>query len=174
MKITPSKIIARKKPTSTAMKSYFDDLGVSEVFVSVVDETPADEVVEADVTDGATLEEAGAAAVVVPTDVAAGEFKAGFAEDGPAVVAEFGAVTGDEEFMGRFGAFDVEGEVGVGVAEPGKEDGTGAAPAVATLPGAEADEVPAAPAPVPVTAVLAVGAVAGLIEAPEFVFEASC
>jgi hypothetical protein len=172
MKITPSKIMARKKPTSTAMKSYFDDLGASEVFVSVVDETPAGEVVEAGVTDGATLAEAGATAVVVPTDVAAGEFKAGFAEDGPAVVAELGAVTGDEEFMGRFGAYDAEGEVGVGVEEPEREDGTGAAPAVAALPGAEADDVPAAPGPVP--GVLAVGAVAGLIEALEFIFEASC
>ncbi len=155
--------MARKKPTSTAMKSYFDDLDASEVFVSEVDETPDDTVVEAGVTDGADI------AVVVLTVVAAGGFEAGFAEDGPAVVGELGAPPGDEAFAGTVGAVVVDGKPGVGVEEPGKDDGTTPAPAVATPPGTEAEEPP-----VPVTGVLALAAVAGLIEALEFVFEASC
>ncbi len=96
--------MARKKPTSIAMKSYFDDFEASEVFVSLVDETPADDVVEEGVTDGATLAEAGEPPGDDPVDTA-GEFNDGLAEDGPALVGELGA----GEFAGRFGAADVEG-----------------------------------------------------------------
>jgi hypothetical protein len=107
MKITPSKIMARKKPTSTAMKSYFDDLGDSDVFVSVIDETPADDVVEAGVTGGATLAEAGPPPGDAPADV--GEFKDELAEDGLAEVGELGAELGVAEFPGTPGADDVGG-----------------------------------------------------------------
>jgi hypothetical protein len=171
MKITPSKIMARKKPTSIARKSYFDVFGASEVFVSVVDETPAGDAGDvAGVTDGATLEVDGEFPPIEPTGVDAGDVKDGFAEDGPAVVGELGAGFGEEEFTGMVG------EVAAGVDTPEREDGepeATPAPAVATPPGADADDMPGAE-PVPVTGVLAVGAVAGLIEALEFAFEPSC
>ncbi len=94
-----------------AMKSYFDDPDESDVLVSVVEEAPLDEdpvdvVAEAGVTDGA-MAEAGEPPGE-PIDVA-GEFEVGLAEDGPAVVGEFGTGLGDAELPGTFGADDVEG-----------------------------------------------------------------
>jgi hypothetical protein len=60
MKMTPSKIMARKKPTSMAIKSYFEDLGASLLFDSVVDVAPPAGAVTAGVADGVMLEGAGA------------------------------------------------------------------------------------------------------------------
>jgi hypothetical protein len=163
--------MARKKPTSIARKSYFDDFGASEVFVSVVDETPAGDAGDVvGVTDGATPEVDGEFPPIEPAGVEAGDVKDGFAEEGPAEVGEFGAGFGEEEFTGTVG------EVAAGVDAPEREDeepGTTPAPAVATAPGAEADDMPGAE-PVPVTGVLAVGAVAGLTEALASGFEPTC
>ncbi len=54
--------MARKKPTSMAIKSYFEDLGASLLFDSVVDVAPPAGAVTAGVADGVMLEGAGAGA----------------------------------------------------------------------------------------------------------------